>query len=332
MSDPAADDLSSLGEFGLIERLASSAPAGETVLVGIGDDTAVVETGGEPILLTTDALVEGRHFLPAADPGDVGWKSIIASVSDIAAMGGVPTVALVTFVIPRELPIERIDRLWSGMVEAAEAYGVAVAGGDTASGDRLMVSVALAGTAAGGRFVRREGAHPGDAICVTGTLGDSALGLELLLAGGPAGIEGAETLVRAHARPEARVAAGRAAAEAGASAMIDVSDGLAADLGHVLDASGVGARIDTTAIPLSAEARAVAEAMRLDALALAVGGGEDFELVITVGRGRMDALVSAVEATGTPLTVIGEVTSGPGSVDETGAEFGRAGYDHFQGG
>lgn len=257
-------DLTGRGELAAIERIRTLLPraaAGET---WIGDDAAVVAGPQGRLLLTADAVVEGVHAdLSLVDLDDVGWKAVAVGVSDIAAMGGSPRHALVVACAPPETDL---DLLYLGVAQAAEASGCPVVGGDLSVSAELVVAVAVAGDTGDALPVLRSGARPGDAIFVTGPLGSSAAGLRLMRAG-HGGDDG--PLVQAHRRPRPRLAEGQAARAAGATAMIDVSDGLGTDLRHLAGASGVGVVLDR--IP-------VADGASWDE---AVGGGEDYELVFT---------------------------------------------------
>ena len=248
------------GEFAAIarfERLFGPSPPGE---VGIGDDAAVVVPPAGPLLLAADTIVEGVHFdLGLVGLDDVGWKAVVVNVSDLAAMGGLPLHALVTVAGPSSTDL---DTLYRGIAEATEEYGCRVVGGDLSNAPTLVITVALTGTVEG-EPVLRSGARAGDDIYVTGPLGASAAALRALRAGG--GGRSSD----AYRRPQARAAEGIAIRRRGATAMIDVSDGLAADLGHIAHASGVGIALDD--VPVAAGAT----------LDDALGGGEDFELAFT---------------------------------------------------
>jgi thiamine-monophosphate kinase len=313
-------------EFGLIKRLtkALGAEAPEALIVGIGDDAAVWKTEHATLIATTDTMVEGVHFLPEVAPyEDVGWKALAVSVSDIAAMGGWPLFALVTLALPGGTPVAAIDALYAGLRECAHAYGVTVAGGDVVRAPQIVVTVALVGRAEerGGEplLLKRSGARAGDAIAVTGTLGDSAGGLRRLRDGAPAD----DPLVHRHLRPQPPLALAREAARAGLRCAIDISDGLLQDVGHICRMSRLGARIRADAIPISEELR---RTYPDDALALACTGGEDYEILLVGDRQRITALAPQ-------LTVIGEMVPGdrPAVVDAGGheLEFDRPGYDHL---
>lgn len=320
--------VSDIGEFGLIERLAEKlgSPAYDDLIVGIGDDAAVWRSGERAIIATTDTMVEGVHYLPDVTPWrDLGWKALAVNVSDVAAMGGKPMFALVTLALPAETDVKGIEELYGGLRQCAEAYGVTVAGGDVVRAPQVSITVALMGEAAmdSGKplLLRRDAAHEGDAIAVTGTLGASAAGLRRL----KEGVAPDDPLVRAHLRPQARVEAGQAAIEAGLTCGIDVSDGLMQDVGHVCEMSDVSAVIRADDVPVSDELRA---AYADEALRLACTGGEDYELVLVGPRERMEGL---------DVTVIGEIvprTDPLGALVDASGEvihFGDAGWDHLRG-
>ncbi len=333
--------LQHLGELGLIRRIRDRAARGAQtgVRTGIGDDTAVLAvTPGASLLATTDLVVEDVHFRRAtASPADIGWKAMMVNVSDIAAMGGEPRYALVGLAVPGTTPPDDIDAFYEGMHDAAARHGVAIVGGDTSASPRgWCIDVTLLGEHTGTPRLR-SAARPGDAIAVTGSLGHSAAGLALLEAGAaelPA--ETSRDLVRAHLRPRARVDEGRWLGRApGVHAMMDVSDGIATDLGHICRESGVGARVRLDRLPVSAGVREAARALGRDAADWAAAGGEDYELLVTCAADAVDALARGLGlATGTALTVIGEVEAGEGVhwVGAGGAPASvRAGYEHFGG-
>ncbi len=332
-----------IGELGLIRRLRRGpAHPAAGVRIGIGDDTAVLlPSPGVTLLATTDLLAEGVHFRRAtAGPRDIGWKALAVNLSDIAAMGGVPRWALVALALPDDAVLEDVLALYGGMEEAAARHGVTIVGGDTsASLAGLVVNVTVLGEHSGTPRLRST-ARPGHLIAVTGSLGRSAAGLSALdarAAGRDAGPgESAAEVIAAHLRPVPRVAEGRwLAAQPAVHAMMDCSDGLATDLAHICEESGVGAKVALSRVPVAAAAREVARALGQDALAWAISGGEDYELLVTLDAGAADGVRRGLEAaTGTALTVIGEVTAGPGApvfVDERGAAVAvRPGWEHFQ--
>ncbi|MBF6599053.1 MAG: thiamine-phosphate kinase [Dehalococcoidia bacterium] len=323
------------GEFQLIERVRRvlGAAVDARLIAGIGDDAAVWRTGGWTIA-TTDTMVDGVHFRRQGVQADaIGWKALAANVSDIAAMGGAPSFALVTLFLPQDVEPEWVEALYAGFRACGEAYGVTVAGGDVVAAPVLAVTVALCGEpvvfdASGAPLLlRRDAARAGDAIAVTGTLGGSAAGLRLLLRGDDGARAG---LAERHRRPRPRVDAGEAAVRAGVRCGIDVSDGLLQDLGHICAASGLGATVRAGALPVDA---AAAAAFPDEAIELAATGGEDYELVLIGPQAALDATSQALAA---PLCVIGEMRGGDAGrdvqlVDDDGRElsFERRGWDHL---
>ncbi|HET9075522.1 MAG TPA: thiamine-phosphate kinase [Acidimicrobiales bacterium] len=316
------------GEFAAIEAIRARLPgpsrSGE---VWIGDDAAVLACGSDPdrgrwLLLAADTVVAGVHAdLGVTGLDDLGWKAMAASVSDIAAMGGEAGHAVITVAGP---PGTRLDRLYEGVAAAAEAFGCPVVGGDLTNAGDTVVTAAVTGYCSG-EPVRRSGARPGDLIWVTGPLGASAAGLRLLRSGraeepapgqrpGCGGSGDAELeAVRAHARPRPQLAAGRAARACGATAMIDVSDGLVADLGHVADQSGVGFRLDRVPVHQAAT------------LEEALGGGEDFALVFCAPA---SAAVAATFAGLVTPVAIGRCTADPAERTLAGQPVTARGWEH----
>jgi len=313
------------------------------VRTGIGDDAAVLAVRpGAMLLATTDLIIEDVHFRRAsASPRDIGWKAMAVNLSDIAAMGGEPRWALVGLALPASTEVEEVDEFYAGMREAAAPHGVVIVGGDTsASPDGWMINVTLLGLHMGTPRLRST-AKPGDAVAVTGTLGRSAAGLALLEMGMATahalGERAREELIGAHLRPTARLAEGRwLGAQAGVHAMMDLSDGLTTDLGHVCRESGVGARVMLDRLPVARAAREAARALGKEALEWAASGGEDYELLLTCDPGVVDALAEGLRgATGTTLTVIGQIECPEAAVtylDARGEPVAlRAGYEHFHG-
>ena len=341
--------LSDLGEFGLIARIASQVgPTGSPVISGIGDDCAVVETAAQDraLLLTTDTLTEGVHFLKStSSPRLLGRKTLAVNLSDIAAMGGTPFVFTVNFTAPFELSVDWVDAFYAGVMERANAHGVALVGGDTSSSSGgISVSVALLGQCPPGEIVYRRGARPGDGIFLTGWPGESAAGLVILGAGeeqspaaqghGPQRAPELERMVMRHLDPDPRLAAGRHIAAGGiASAMIDVSDGVAADLAHILERSRVGARLDAGSLPLSESLREAAAHLGLDPVSLALTGGEDYELLFTA-KDTLD-VAQLSRALSLEVTRIGEITDPGSALEIRGADgalltLPNSGYHHFR--
>ena len=345
---PERVSLGGLGERELIRRIRRSAAAGSAspgVEIGIGDDAAVLTVPpGHKLLATTDLLIEDIHFRrTSAAPADIGWKALAVNLSDIAAMGGIPRWALVALAVPADTDVGAVDAFYAGMAEAAEPHGVTVVGGDTsASPGGWTVNVTLLGIHPGEPRLRSH-ARAGDAVAVTGSLGVSAAGLYALEIGldraRDAGLAAPRLgeITRAHLRPRARVAEGRWLGQApGVHAMMDCSDGLATDLGHICRESGVGARVRLERVPVAPAAREAARALGADAREWAVSGGEDYELLLTCDPSEADHLSAGlVEATGTPLTVIGRIEGAAGEtvfVNAAGAPVAvRSGFEHFHG-
>ncbi len=315
-----------LGEFGLIDRIRKMTSVPDPSWVGIGDDCAVIplspETGGAPasdLLVSTDMLVEGTHFLMEdISPRQLGWKSAAVNISDIAAMGGKPIATFLSLALPKTLPEQWMQEFMEGYNGISEKFGAALLGGDTTcSPDRICINVAVLGTCPRGKARLRSAARPGDLVCVTGTLGDSAAGLRLIL-GGQKGA--APRLMDRHYTPTPRVEEGLAlSCLPGVHAMMDISDGVGSDLRHILDESGVGARIDTGKLPISKELQALCIKKGWDPRELALCGGEDYELLFTM---------DPQETPDIPYTVIGEITANP-TVTWEGGSRDYMGYKHF---
>jgi thiamine-monophosphate kinase len=309
--------LKAIGEFGLIEKIARQCGApSRTVLQGIGDDAAVVTPGaGEHLLVTTDTLVEGVHFdLARTSPYLLGKKCLSVNLSDIAAMGGEPRWHVVALAAPPNLPSATVLDVYRGMAAQARRFTSALVGGDTvASPAGLMISVTLAGVASRGRVVYRSGARPGDDIYVSGTLGDAALGLELLKKGTV--VRGGAALVRRQLDPQPRMELGRRLAQRNlATGMIDISDGLLGDVRHILERSRVGARIWQPLLPLSAAYRKNWSALAGSMYGPALCGGEDYELLFTAAPAQRRKLAGLARTLRLPLTRIGEVSERPGEL------------------
>lgn len=318
--DARSKTVAALGEFALIERLAATLAetgaagrAGEEIL-GIGDDAAVWRpTPGTRSLLTTDSLIEGIHFrLDWTTWADLGHKALAVNLSDVAAMGGRPRLAVISLGLTGAEPVAGVLDLYRGLGRLAAAHGVTVAGGDVvASPDRLGLHVTVVGESwpeTDGRLLTRAGARPGDLLAVSGPLGLAAAGLRLLLAGTAAVDDRA--LLAAHFRPQPRVAYGQALVEAGASAALDLSDGLVGDLAKLCAQSGVAARVDEAALPVP---DAVRRRFPDDWLALATRGGEDYELLFTASELVLEQLTARHADQLPPPLVIGAiVTATPG--------------------
>jgi thiamine-monophosphate kinase len=302
------------GEYAIIElaREASRGLAGRALDLGIGDDAALVRFGDQTVIVTCDILVESVHFRTDwASPFEVGWKSAAVNISDIAAMGGVPQYAFVSIGVP-DADFDFVSGFYDGLRSACERWTSTIAGGDTARSDAIVVNITWLGDLSGSPAILRSGARPGDALMVTNCLGDSLAGLNLLQAHGQEGARAISTgLVDAHLKPIPRVEAARAAAGTGAvHAMMDLSDGLAADLTKLCAASGVGARVDSENMPVSDELRSVCQNYCWKPSELACVGGEDYELLMAVDPSRVNEVRAAVRCTGSEMTVIGEILDG----------------------
>lgn len=315
------------GETALINLIRDrfgAAGAGGLVL-SIGDDAALLDMGGERLLIvTTDLLVEGTHFrMDLIDPYLLGWKSVAVNISDIAAMGGEPTYCFVSIGTP-DVEVSVIERIYEGMYDVSAAFGSAIAGGDTVGSDRIVVNVTQLGTVERELVAKRSGAKPGDAILVTNTIGDSRAGLELLL---KLGLDEARrvapALVERHLKPEPRAPEGRAAVLTGkVRSMMDLSDGLSADLTKLCAASGGGARVHAQALPISEDTHIAAARLDADPIALAASGGEDYELLLTCDPRDAERIIEAIAKTGSTASTIGEIVDGDRVrlVDSTGNE------------
>ncbi|MFP6626216.1 MAG: thiamine-phosphate kinase [Deltaproteobacteria bacterium] len=316
------------GEFALIaaiRRLADGLPA-SGVAVGIGDDAALVRTSGAT-LLSVDALIEGVHFRSAwLSPRALGRRAFRVAVSDIAAMGGKPRHALLSLAFPKTYPASAVQSLADGLLAEAAAVGVAVVGGNLSRARALAINVTISGQAAA-RSLTRARAKVGQAVFVTGTLGDAAAGVEQLGKGKRRG-----RLVEGYRLPPLRIDVGRAlAARPGVGAAIDVSDGLVADLAHICRASSVAIGLDTAAVPVSTALARYAGSR--EALSYALAGGDDYELAFTARPQEAAALARICKRLGCRLSRIGSVEKGRPSVfDQDGLRLdgeGRGGHDHF---
>lgn len=327
MTGQAADEtgktLRDVGEFGLIDRLARRAAQGPAVLLGPGDDAAVIAAPDGRVVASTDLLLEGRHFRTDWSTGyQVGRKAAAQNLADIAAMGAVPTALLAGFAAPADLPVAWARDLARGLADECAPLGASVAGGDTTRGETIMIAVTALGDLRGRAPVTRAGAHPGDTVAIAGELGWSACGYELLARG----VAGPEKALARHRAPEPHYAQGPVAAEAGATAMIDVSDGLLADLDHIARESEVGIDVDPQALAIPEELRATAALLGVDPLGWVLTGGEDHALA---------ACYPAAADVPHGWTVIGTVTkqsadqSAPRVTVAGNAWRGRPGWDHF---
>ncbi len=333
--------LENLGEFGLIDRISGKVSKGKGVITGIGDDAAVTELlPGMQLLTSTDMLLEDVHFrCKWHDPYRLGRKSLAVSISDIAAMGGIPRWALLSIAIPKEYPLEDLDAFTNGFLSMAAEHGVSLIGGDTCSSKSgLVISVTIMGEQQPQFVVRRNGAKSGDEIWVTGTLGDAAFGLELLESKYP-GFQSQNVeynyLTSRLLDPTPQTAAGRMLAESGlVSAMIDISDGILSDFEHIADLSGVGGIIHLDALPFSDSFSTMADNLPLFPFKMLLSGGEDYQLAFTANAGNREKISNLMKKSGIPASPVGIVTSLPGVTvlrpDGTPYILQKHGFNHFK--
>jgi thiamine-monophosphate kinase len=321
-TQPAAGSVGELGEFALIDRITAGRRYPESVQLGPGDDAAVLGTPDGRVLVSTDLLVDGVHFRTDwASPEQIGRRAALAAMADISAMGGAPTGLVVGLSVPPDTPAELVLGIGNGLNEAAAEVGAAVVGGDVTRSTVLTLAVTVLGDLRGARAVTRSGARPGDLIAVAGRLGWAAAGLTVLSRGFRSPI----ALVNAYRVPEPPLAAGLTANASGATSMIDVSDGLLADLGHVAAASGVSMDIRTIALEVNPRLTEVGAALGKNPLDWVLTGGEDHALAATFPHGatlppgwQPIGAVQQADAAGPRITVDGKVWDGPG------------GWDHFR--
>jgi thiamine-monophosphate kinase len=330
---------SDLGEFGFINRIAQRYPEDfSSIFKGIGDDAAVISFSDDTvILLTADQLIEGFHFrIEKTDGRKLGAKALAVNLSDIAAMGGYPIGYTVSLGIPsKRISPDFLDAFYDGLNAFGRTMGVALIGGDTSeSGERFFISLALLGKSSKGKVVYRSGGKDGDLLYVTGFLGDAALGFKISEQGGSTA--GKEKLLERYFSPLPRVNEGQALAERTiANAMIDVSDGLMADLHHIVEQSKVGAEVDVSRIPRSSAFQIVAQDYVSDPLALALGGGEDYELLFSVSPEKRNQVDELSHEFSIPFTCVGRLTHAREGIWLTD-EYGKSkkteprGYDHFK--
>ncbi|ADO45972.1 thiamine-monophosphate kinase [Hydrogenobacter thermophilus TK-6] len=304
--------ISQVGEFGLIQILKGilSSPV-------IGDDTAPVHLNDKTLLLTTDSMLEDRHFKRFYPPQAVGWKAISVNVSDVVASGGNPLWVLISLALP-DLEVSYVESLYEGIKTACDFYNCHVVGGNLTKSDRIMIDVFMIGKAE--RFVSRSGAKPGDKLYVSGTLGDSKAGLELLLMERRQYEEFELKLIERHTRPTARIDYTRHISKY-ANACIDISDGLSSDVWHISRMSNVKININSKDIPISQELRLFCNKHGKDPLDYALSGGEDYQLLFTHPEDRYNPFLD--------MRSIGSVEEGYG-VYLDGRELSPSGFDHFK--
>lgn len=306
------------GEFGLISRIIARTAAGPACLLGPGDDAAVVAAPDGRVAASTDVLVEGRHFRRDWSTAvDVGRRAAAANLADIAAMGAVPTALLVALCAPPDLDVRWAEQLADGLNDECALVGASVVGGDISSSPTLTIAVTALGDLGGREPVRRSGARPGDVVAVAGRLGWAAAGHTIL----SRGFRSPRKLVEAHRRPEPPYPAGPAGARLGATSMIDVSDGLVADLGHICEASGVAVELTRDACEVPPQMSDAAAALGVDPYDWVLAGGDDHALAAT--------FPATADLTG-EWRVVGRVRDGSGVTVDGKPYEGVEGWDHFR--
>jgi thiamine-monophosphate kinase len=310
--------LATTGEFGLIQRVTSRLGTAQTTLLGPGDDAAVIAAPDNRVVASTDVLVEGRHFrCDWSSATDIGHRAAAANMADIAAMGAVPTALLVALCVPTDLDPRWVEQLADGLSAEAETVGAAVVGGDMAASPLITIAVTALGDLAGRRPVQRSGANPGDVVAMAGRIGHAAAGYTVL----SRGFRSPKALVEAYRRPAVPYWAGPAAANLGATAMIDVSDGLLSDVTHIAEASNVGIDIRRDVFEITQPMRDAASALGVDPYTWVLAGGDDHPLVATFPAGTQ---------LGPEWTVIGRVIEGSGITVDGRLHTGPTGWDHFK--
>ncbi len=306
------------GEFALIKRIARKAKD-KNIVVGIGDDAAVIKAGNKYLVVTTDTIVEGDHFsLKYFTPEQVGKKAIEINVSDIGAMGGIPKYALVSLVLPRDIDVKIIDRIYKGMRASCSKYSVEIIGGNITHGKQLVIDIDMVGEVKKENLCLRSEAKPGDFILVSDDLGSSTAGLKLFLKK----IKGHEKVKKKHLEPEAKLCKVKKFLKH-INAMIDVSDGLASEITRICEQSKTGAIIFCDNIPIKNETRNAAKALKENPLDFALFGGEDFELVFTVSEKNLNKVKGFL---------VGEITKGNKIYLYSKGKkklLKKHGYDHF---
>lgn len=332
-------DLKEIGEFGFIKRFAHTFdPFIKGNALGIGDDCAVIPLSEtENYVITTDLLNEDIHFLKdEISPEELGYKSLAVNLSDIAAMGAEPKFSFLSIGIPKHISVEYLDAFMSGFYALSEKYKLPLMGGDTTkSTDKLVINVSIVGQCKSSEMHLRSMAKAGDLICVTGFLGDSAAGLRIILEKLERNAEN-KTLVQKHHLPEPRILEGLwLAKQASVHAMMDISDGIASDLLHILEASGKSAFIYTEKLPISENLQNVATKNKWNTVELASAGGEDYELLFTMSAKDLERLNEAyTNLFSEGISVIGEIKEGPSSITwmKDGIEIlnNKGGFNHFE--
>jgi thiamine-monophosphate kinase len=332
-------EISKIGEVDLIARIQRRFSGGkdDQLKIGIGDDAAaVLSEPGKLLLLTTDMLVEGNHFLRGSiSYKDLGYKSLAVNLSDIAAMGGYPGYAVVSLALPPDLKLQEFDSFYDGIQEVALNYGVAVIGGDiTSSKLGMVINITVAGYAGKEKIIRQNGAEPGDLIAVTGALGASQAGLlTLLYPEIDFPTEAREKALNKHYRPVPRLKEGLILANTEKiHAMKDISDGLAKEINTIAHSSGVMAVVDAARIPISPGAVEIGQILKKNPLEMAVQGGEEYELLFTFAARDYEALYDIAYKNNMSISLIGRVEEGEGvfiEIDGQNEPLFFKGYQHF---
>jgi thiamine-monophosphate kinase len=331
--------LSELGEFGLIDLIHSITDklkkprqvSWQQLLVGIGDDAAAWQSDNHIQLATTDTLVQDVHFdLNTVTWGELGWKALAVNLSDIAAMGGIPRYALISLALPRELEVENISQFITGMLPLAEEFGVAIAGGNLAIAPSVVITITIMGCSKGKSILKRSTAMSGEQIAVTGHLGLSAAGLEMLKGKPKLDRETSNALRHSHLQPTPKVKEGQILVEHEVKSAIDISDGLVTDLNHICQSSKVSARVKIEQVPV----HPLVKANFPNYEQLALYGGEDYELLFTGNKTIIEQVKRALKC---PVTIIGDIReeSLPNRVtliDRKGnvIPYERGGWEHFK--
>lgn len=332
-------NISELGEFGLINLIQSISDkfrnakqaSWQQLLVGIGDDVAAWQSDNHIQLATTDTLVQDVHFdLDIITWEELGWKALAVNLSDIAAMGGVPRYALISLACPGEIEVENISKLCHSMAAFAAQFGVAIVGGNLAAAFNLVITITVLGCSKSKSMLKRSAATPGEQIAVTGHLGSSAAGLEMLKGKISLDAETTSSLRKAHLQPMPKVKEGQILIEQGVNSAVDISDGLIADLDHVCEASKVNARVDIAQVPI----HPLVKANFPNYLELALYGGEDYELLFTADKAIIDQARGVLNC---PVSVIGDLVkeSLPNRVtlmdsNRNVVPYEKGGWEHFR--
>ena len=328
--------LREIGEFGLIKRIRKWVNSSDPGLIqGIGDDVAVIEMGSKVLLVTTDILIEDIHFDRSwIDPFQLGRKALAVNLSDIASIGGTPKYFLISMGLPKNISLSFVSSFYRGLKKEAKQFQVELVGGDTSLAQKIIINICLLGEGRRSDLLFRKGAKVGDDLFVSGTLGDAALGLKILKEKGKA--KGSEGLIKKHLSPCPRIELGQAIAKHHlATAMIDISDGLLIDTSHLLEESGVGARIREDQIPLSGFYRKWVRSLSGNPLQFALSGGEDYELLFTSPCEMREKISPLARSFRIPITRIGEILpkkEGLHLIKKDGKAYSPShlGFDHFK--